>query len=291
LTPHAVKALLGDQIAGIMVTNPNTIGLFEVHLAEIAELVHEAGGLVYMDGANLNALMGYYRPGENGVDVMHYNLHKTFATPHGGGGPGSGPVGVGPTLEPFLPIPTVEQDESDKNTYTLQYNRPQSIGRIRAFLGNFGVLLRAYSYIRELGPEGLKRASQMAVLNANYLRTRLQRILHVPFPDTCMHEVVASDKDLKPTGVTTLDVAKRLMDYGFHPPTVYFPLVIPGALMIEPTESETPQTLDCFIAALEEIVKDAHENPEVVKEAPTSTGLSRLNEALAARKPKLRYEP
>jgi glycine dehydrogenase subunit 2 len=289
ITPEAVKAVLDDDVAGIMITNPNTLGLFESHVAEIAALVHRAGGLVYMDGANLNALLGRFRPGDAGVDVMHYNLHKTFATPHGGGGPGSGPVGVGAALVPFLPVPTVERTEG--GTYCLDYDRPKSIGRVRSFLGNFGILVRAYAYIRELGAEGLSDATNMAVLNANYLRARLREFLHVPFPDGCMHEVIASDQGLKPTGVTTMDVAKRLMDYGFHPPTVYFPLVVHGALMIEPTETETPQTLDCFVEALREIVADAKERPDVVKGAPHSTGLGRLNETQAARKPKLRFLP
>jgi glycine dehydrogenase subunit 2 len=287
LTLDAVKAVLDEDTAAIMITNPNTLGLFEERIAEIAELVHGVGGLVYMDGANLNALLGRFRPGDAGVDVMHYNLHKTFATPHGGGGPGSGPVGVCERLVPFLPIPTVERGAD--GSYHLEENRAKSIGRMRAFLGNYGVLVRAYAYIRELGAAGLKQATEMAVLNANYLRAELRQFLHVPHPDRCMHEVIASDHDLKSTGVTTLDIAKRLMDYGFHPPTVYFPLVVHGALMVEPTETETPQTLDCFVAALREIVEDAKQNPERVKSAPQSTGIGRLNETLAARKPKLRY--
>jgi glycine dehydrogenase subunit 2 len=276
LDPEAVRPLLDDEVAGIMITNPNTIGLFERNIAAIAELVHGAGGLVYMDGANLNALMGKFRPGDAGVDVMHYNLHKTFGTPHGGGGPGSGPVGVREALVPFLPTPTVERDTNGR--YRLDHHRPKSIGQVRSFLG-------------KLGAEGLRQATEMAVLNANYLRVLLRDFLDVPFPDGCMHEVVASDHDLKPTEVTTLDVAKRLMDYGFHPPTVYFPLVVHGALMIEPTETETPQTLDCFVAALREIVADAHANPAAVRSAPHTTGLKRLNETQAARKPRLRWSP
>ncbi len=292
LEPAAVAAAMEgqrDQVAGIMITNPNTLGLFEVHMAEICRLVHEAGGLVYMDGANLNALMGKYRPGDTGVDVMHYNLHKTFGTPHGGGGPGSGPVGVVEELAPFLPVPTVERRE-DGALY-LDSDRPESIGKMRAFHGNFGVLVRAYAYIMELGAAGLTEATEMAVLNANYLRVRLRDLLHIPFVEHCMHEVVANDETLKPTGVTTLDVAKRLIDHGFHPPTVYFPLVVPGALMIEPTETETPQTLDCFVATLEEIVKEAHEDPEALKNAPVSAGMRRLDETRAARKPVLRWRP
>jgi len=286
---RAIAEVGAERVAGIMITNPSTLGLFELHIAEIIELVHGAGGLVYMDGANLNALMGRFRPGDCGVDVMHFNLHKTFGTPHGGGGPGSGPVGVCERLVPFLPVPTVEREPSGR--FFLEHDRPRSVGRLRAFVGNFGVLVRAYAYIRELGGEGLSQATDMAVLNANYLRARLREILHVPHPDRCMHEVIASDHDLKPTGVTTLDVAKRLMDYGFHPPTVYFPLVVHGALMIEPTETETPQTLDCFVAALEAIVREAHEQPELVKSAPHTTGLKRLDEARAARKPHLRWVP
>ncbi len=289
LLAEAVKPHLNDELAGIMITNPNTLGLFEEQIAEIAEMVHGAGGLVYMDGANLNALMGKFRPGDAGVDVMHYNLHKTFGTPHGGGGPGAGPVGVTERLVPFLPTPTVEQTAEGR--YTLETNHPRSIGRVRSFLGNFGILLRAYAYIREMGAEGLSQTTEMAVLNANYVRSVIKDFLHVPFPDRCMHEVIASDHDLKETGETTLDVAKRLMDYGFHPPTVYFPLVVHGALMIEPTETETPQTLDCFIAALKEIVSDSRENPDRIKSAPHGTALNRLNETLAARKPKLRWTP
>jgi glycine dehydrogenase subunit 2 len=287
LTPEAVAPHLDDETAGIMITNPNTLGLFESQIAEIAALVHRAGGLVYMDGANLNALVGKFRPGDGGVDVMHYNLHKTFGTPHGGGGPGSGPVGVVEKLVPFLPVPTVEKGADGR--FHLDRDRPKSIGQLRSFLGNFGVLLRAWAYIRELGPDGLRLATEMAVLNANYLRVRLRGLLHVPHPDRCMHEVVASDHDLKETGVTTMDIAKRLMDYGFHPPTVYFPLVVHGAFMVEPTESESPETLDCFVAAVEEIVKDAHERPELVKAAPHTAGLKRLDETQAARKPILRF--
>jgi len=292
LYPAAVRKALeenGSEVAGIMITNPNTLGLFESHIAEIAGMVHDAGGLVYMDGANLNALMGRFRPGDHGVDVMHYNLHKTFGTPHGGGGPGSGPVGVKAAIAPYLPVPTVEQ--AGDGSYFLDHDRPQSIGRMKSFYGNFGVLLRAYVYFIEMGARGLCQATDMAVLNANYLRVALREILHVPYPDTCMHEVVASDLLLKPFGVTTLDVAKRLMDYGFHPPTVYFPLVVHGALMIEPTETESPETLDCFIAAMQEIIRDAAEDPERVKSAPQNTLLHRLDETRAARKPVLRYRP
>jgi glycine dehydrogenase subunit 2 len=290
LDPATVQAALDDDVAGIMVTNPSTLGLFETHIAQVAGMVHQAGGLVYMDGANLNALMGRFRPGDHGVDVMHFNLHKTFATPHGGGGPGAGPVGVSEVLVPHLPVPTVER-EGREGPYYLDFQRPGSVGQLRSFYGNFGVLLRAYAYIRELGAPGLRRVTEMAVLNANYLRAELKQFLHVPYPDHCMHEVIASDHDLKPTGVSTLDLAKRLMDYGFHPPTVYFPLVVHGALMIEPTETETPQTLECFVDAMRRIVQEAREDPELVKGAPHSTVLGRLDEARAARKPVLRWTP
>ena len=288
LSLDTVRAALDEDTAGIMITNPNTLGIFETRMSEIVDLVHKAGGLVYMDGANLNAVMGKFRPGDAGIDAMHFNLHKTFATPHGGGGPGAGPVGISERLVPFLPRPTIEKEG---DTFRLDYQRPKSIGRLRSFWGNFGVLLRAYCYIREYGGEGLERVSEMAVLNANYLRVKLRNLLHVAFPDRCMHEVIASDKSLKSVGVTTMDIAKRLMDYGFHPPTVYFPLVVPGALMIEPTETESQDELDRFVAAIESIVGESHENPELVKSAPHNTGIKRLDEARAARKPCLRWKP
>jgi len=289
LPVQAVAEALDDQTAGIMLTNPSTLGLFETHIGEIVQRVHDAGGLVYMDGANLNALMGKFRPGDHGVDVMHFNLHKTFATPHGGGGPGAGPVGVGASLVPFLPTPTVERRED--GTFHLDYDRPGTVGRLRSFYGNFGMHVRAYAFMRELGASGLTEATEMAVLNANYLRRRIEGLLHIPYPGVCMHEGVASDRDLKETGVTTLDISKRLMDYGFHPPTMYFPLVVPGALMIEPTESESVETIDCFVGALEEIVRDAKEDPELIKGAPHATGVRRMDEASAARKPVLRWPP
>jgi len=287
--PDALRAVCDDDVAALMLTNPSTLGLFEEHVAEIAEIVHAKGGLVYMDGANFNALMGKLRPGETGVDVMHFNLHKTFTTPHGGGGPGSGPVGVGKALVPFLPTPTVEKDGDG---FRLDFDRPKSIGRLRSFYGNFGMHLRAYAYIREMGAEGLTRATELAVLNANYLRVQLQDAYHLPHDRPCMHEVVFSDKTLKrETGVQTLDVAKRLMDYGFHPPTIYFPLVVPGALMIEPTETETPETLDEFVHAMRSIAEEAKKDPALVKSAPHDVGMSRLDETRAARKPKLRWQP
>jgi glycine dehydrogenase subunit 2 len=288
----ACDAHQGD-IAAIMITNPSTLGLFEEHLGEIADVVHAAGGLVYMDGANLNALLGKVRPGEAGVDVMHINLHKTFTTPHGGGGPGSGVVGVVDKLVPFLPSPTVEKSGEK---YTLDYARPQSIGRMRSFYGNFGMFVRAYTYIREMGGPGLTQATEMAVLNANYVRARLADVYPLAYDKPSMHEVVFTDKKLKKeTGVQTLDVAKRLMDFGYHPPTIYFPLPAvtggAGALMIEPTETETPETLDAFCDAMRAIAEEAARDPEIAHNAPHSTALRRLDETRAARQPKLRWTP
>jgi glycine dehydrogenase subunit 2 len=276
-----------EEVAAVMITNPNTVGLFETQLPAIAELVHAKGGLVYGDGANLNALMGKARPGDLGIDVMQFNLHKTFTTPHGGGGPGCGPVGYKEILDPFAPVPVVERREDG---FVLDFeSRPSSIGRLRSFQGNFGMMVRAYTYLREMGAQGLTRATELAVLNANYLRARLGETWHVPYATTCMHEVVISDRHLKDSGVTTMDVAKRLMDYGFHPPTVYFPLVVKGAMLIEPTETESLQTLDEFVDALQNISEEASTDPESVKSAPQLTRLRRLDEALAARKPVLRW--
>jgi glycine dehydrogenase subunit 2 len=272
-----------------MITNPNTLGLFETHLPTIAKMVHEKGGLVYGDGANLNALMGRARPGDLGIDVMQFNLHKTFTTPHGGGGPGCGPVAFKRALEPFQPKPTVRFADG---AYSLDYDRPKSIGRLRSFLGNFGMMVRAYAYIREMGPEGLKSATDLAVLNANYVRVRLGEWFPPAFDRTCMHEVIVSDKRLqKEAGVKTLDIAKRLIDYGVHPPTVYFPLVVAGAMMIEPTETESKETLDQFVEAMQAIAKEALEKPEMLHDAPSVTRLGRLDEARAARKPTLRWRP
>jgi len=283
LTSDGVKALMDEDTAGIMITNPNTLGLFERNITEIAGIVHEKGGFVYCDGANMNALLGIARLGEMGVDVVHMNLHKTFSTPHGGGGPGSGPVGVKKELEPFLPVPRViKKDEG----VSLEYNRPDSIGRLRAFHGNFGVLVRAYAYIRAMGPEGLKKAGEMAVLNANYVKEGLRSHYHLPYDQPCLHESVFTDKIQFKRGFSTLDIAKRLMDYGFHPPTVYFPLVVHDAIMIEPTESEDKAGLDGFIDAMKRI---AEEEPELVKGAPHKTRVGRLDEAKAARKPVLRW--
>jgi glycine dehydrogenase subunit 2 len=278
-----------DNVAAVMITKPNTVGLFETELPKIAQMVHEKGGLVYGDGANLNALMGRARPGDLGIDVMQFNLHKTFTTPHGGGGPGCGPVAFKSLLESYAPTPTVEQHAD--GSYYLEYNRPKSVGRVRTFYGNFGMMVRAYTYLREMGADGLKGATDLAVLNANYLRVRLGELWHVAYDRSCMHEVVISDRHLKSTGVTTLDVSKRLLDYGFHPPTMYFPLVVKGAMLIEPTETETKQTLDEFVSALEAISKEANDDPEMVKGAPHLTRLRRLDETRAARKPVLRWSP
>jgi len=286
---ETLARFIDDDVAAVMITNPNTVGLFESDLPKIARMVHEKGGLVYGDGANLNALMGRARPGDLGIDVMQFNLHKTFTTPHGGGGPGCGPVAFKSILSPYAPTPTVEKRDDD--TYYLDYQRPQSVGRLRSFYGNFGMMVRAYTYLREMGAEGLRQATDLAVLNANYLRVCLGEQWHVAYDRSCMHEVVISDRQLKATGVTTLDVAKRLLDYGFHPPTVYFPLVVKGAMLIEPTETETKQTLDEFVEALANIKREAHEDPEMVKAAPHLTRLRRLDETRAARKPVLRWTP
>jgi glycine dehydrogenase subunit 2 len=286
ITVKEVAEVMDEEVAAIMITNPNTLGLFEKHFTEIAKIVHDKGGLVYCDGANLNALMGYVKLGEIGCDVMHFNLHKTFGTPHGGGGPGSGPVGVKKHLEPFLPIPIVTK-EGDK--FSLDENRPQSIGRIKSFFGNFGVLVRAYSYIRELGAEGLREVTQRAVLNANYVRARLEDTYHLPYDHGCMHECVLSDKKQNEFGVKTMDIAKRLMDYGIHPPTIYFPLIVSGALMIEPTESECKAQLDGFCDAMMAIAKECEDNPDLVKSAPHNSFRRRLDEVKAAKEPCLKF--
>ncbi|MEN8161663.1 MAG: aminomethyl-transferring glycine dehydrogenase subunit GcvPB [Myxococcota bacterium] len=288
LHPEAVAAVMDDEVAALMVTNPNTLGLFERHIAEICEIVHAKGGLVYGDGANLNALLGISRPGDMGIDVMHMNLHKTFSTPHGGGGPGAGPVAVKASLAPHLPVPVVVRTESG---YAWSEDLPGSIGRLHGHHGNVGMLLRAYAYILSLGADGLRRCSELAVLNANYLLARLGDVFHVPYPGTVMHECVLSDRGLADTGVTTMDVAKRLIDHGYHPPTIYFPLIVPGALMIEPTESESLEGLDRFADALLAIAEEARSDPETVRSAPHHTRLRRLDETLAARKPVLRWQP
>ncbi|RLB66014.1 MAG: aminomethyl-transferring glycine dehydrogenase subunit GcvPB [Deltaproteobacteria bacterium] len=285
----AIDQVGADDVCALMVTNPNTLGLFESWLPEIAGQIHDCGGLVYGDGANTNAIMGRVRPGDIGVDVVHLNLHKTFSTPHGAGGPGSGPVCFTEALAPFQPIPVLKRQAGRLELTT---DRPQSIGRMRAFHGNVGVFVRAYCYIRELGAQGLEEATNLAVLNARYLWAQLKDLLPPASELPCMHEVVFSDAALeKATGVKTLDVAKRLLDYGFHAPTVYFPLVVKGALMIEPTETETKQTLDELVAALREILNEAEHNPDKVKTAPHKTRVGRLDEAAAARKPRLRWSP
>ena len=283
---ETVAAAMSDEVAALMVTNPNTLGLFESSIVEICQLVHERGGLVYCDGANLNALLGIARPGDLGIDVMHFNLHKTFSTPHGGGGPGAGPVGVTAALAPFLPLPVVVKDGE---TYRLCFERPHSIGRLKAFYGNFGVLVRAWAYIRSLGADGLKLASQMAVLNANYIRARLEGVFHLPYPGRSLHEVVFSDRKLA-GDCHTLDLAKRLIDYGYHPPTIYFPLVVKGAIMIEPTETESLETLDEFCEAMLQIAQEAVDQPELLLQAPMRTRVRRMDETAAARKPRLRWE-
>ncbi len=281
LTPEAVEKLMDEETAGIMVTNPNTLGLFEKNIKEIAEIVHARGGLVYCDGANLNAVMGYVKMGEIGVDAIHLNLHKTFATPHGGGGPGSGPVCVKKHLEPFLPVPRIIK-KGEK--YEFDWNRKDSIGKIHAFYGNFGVMIKAFSYILSMGKD-LKTASQHAVLNANYIKENLKGVLDLPYDEPCMHECVFTDKKQNPHKITTLDMVKRLMDYGFHPPTIYFPLVVHGAIMIEPTDTESKENIDQFIESFKMVVKEAEENPEILKNAPTFTRVRRMDETKAARKP------
>lgn len=283
-----VAKLVDEDVACIMLTNPSTLGIFESDIKRIADLVHSKGGLVYGDGANMNAILGRSRPGDMGVDVMQYNLHKTFTTPHGGGGPGSGPIGVSAALVPFLPVPIVVK-RGDQ--YHLDFDRPQSIGRIRTFWGNFGMFVRAYTYIRELGPQGLRDTSGYAVLNANYLRAQLEGTYHLPFTTPVLHEVVFTDKEQKKNDVTAMDIAKRLIDHGIHPPTVYFPLVVPGAMMIEPTETESRETLDMFVGVMRSIAEEAKNAPQVLHDAPTRTYLSRLDETQAARKPVLRWKP
>lgn len=283
---EALKAVLNDEVAGLMLTNPSTLGLFEENIVEIARLIHEAGGLLYYDGANLNAIMGITRPGDMGFDVVHLNLHKTFSTPHGGGGPGSGPVGVKKELADFLPVPVIEFKDG---IYSLNYDRPLSIGKVRSFYGNFNVLIKAYSYILTMGAEGLKRASEMAVLNANYLKEKLKNHYKVAIDKVCMHEFVLAGLLEKVNDITTLDVAKRLIDYGFHPPTIYFPLIVDSAIMVEPTETESKETLDAFIEAMIKIAEEAKENPQLLKEAPHNTPVRRVDEVLAARNPVLKW--
>jgi glycine dehydrogenase subunit 2 len=284
---EALKEAMDEETAGLMLTNPNTLGLYDENICDITEIIHDNGGLVYYDGANLNAILGKARPGDMGYDIVHLNLHKTFSTPHGGGGPGSGPVGVTEELSLFLPKPTVGEN---KGRYYLNYDIPKSIGRVRSFHGNFGVMVKAYAYIKALGAEGLIGVAEDAVLNANYLMRRLQDRFDLPFDRTCMHEFVLSGRrQLYECGVHTLDIAKRILDYGMHAPTIYFPLIVEEALMIEPTETESKATLDEFIEIMAEIDEECKNNPEVVKTSPHKTPVKRLDNTLAARKPDLRW--
>jgi glycine dehydrogenase subunit 2 len=285
----ALEAQMNEDIAGLMLTNPNTLGIFEQEIHKIADILHKKGGLLYMDGANMNALVGKTRPGDFGVDVMHLNLHKTFSTPHGGGGPGSGPVACKKILEPFLPKPLVV--EKKDGTLGFDYDRPQSVGRVRMYYGNFGMHVRALAYILANGYDGLRQTTEDAVLNANYIRKKLEGTYELPYKSASMHEVVFSDKIQAQKGVKTGDIAKRLIDYGFHPYTVSFPLVVPGALMIEPTESESLEEMDLFIDAMKAIAQEAQDDPELIKHAPHTTRISRLDETGAARKPILRWRP
>ncbi len=282
----ALREQCDDTLAGLMLTNPNTLGLFDENLEEVIRLVHEAGGLVYGDGANMNALLGIVRPGDIGIDVLHYNLHKTFSTPHGGGGSGSGPVGVRSQLVDFLPAPVVAiTDEGDEETPPIYgfYTPPKSIGRVKSFHGHFGMMVRAYTYMLMHGKEGLRKVSEHAVLNANYLLARLRHVYHIPYDRICMHEFVAEGRWEDAPEIRALDIAKRLMDFGFHPPTNYFPLIVHEALMIEPTETESKQTLDAFADALITIAEEARSNPEILKSAPHRTPVGRVDEVKAAK--------
>lgn len=284
----ALKRALSDRTAALMLTNPNTLGLFETNIGEICDLVHDAGALVYCDGANMNALLGVARPGDMGFDVMHFNLHKTFSTPHGGGGPGCGAIGVKAMLEPFLPVPVVTHVDGQ---YALSTDRPHSVGQVHSFYGAFLIAVRAYTYIRSLGPDGLREVAEYAVLNANYVRSRLRGAFDIPHDRTCMHEVVLSAARQKSrNGVRAMDISKRLMDYGFHPPTNYFPLIVPEALMIEPTESESKETLDAFCDAMLEIARDCETTPDLVRTAPHGTVVSRLDETAAVKRLDVRWE-
>ncbi|MDY0234906.1 MAG: aminomethyl-transferring glycine dehydrogenase subunit GcvPB [Gudongella sp.] len=285
---EALKAAVGDDTAGLMLTNPNTLGLFDRGIKEIAQIVHDAGGLLYYDGANMNAIMGHARPGDMGFDVVHYNIHKTFSTPHGGGGPGSGPVGVKNILVDYLPVPMVNK-KGEK--YFLDYDYPKTIGKVKDFYGHFGIMVRAYTYILTMGSDGIKRASTMAVLNANYIMSKLKDYYNLPIDTQYMHEVVFGGlKGSSLSEVTTLDIAKRLLDLGYHPPTIYFPLIINQALMIEPTETESKETLDEFIEAMIQIAKEAESDPQLVKSAPHNTLVRRPDEVKAARDINVKYE-
>ena len=286
--PAALAAQMNEDVAALMLTNPNTLGVFEQEIHKIADILHAKGGLLYMDGANMNALVGKARPGDFGVDVMHLNLHKTFSTPHGGGGPGSGPVACKQILEPFLPSPVLITKPD--GTLGFEYARPQSVGRVRAFYGNFGMFVRALAYIMANGPDGLRQTTEDAVLNANYIRKELTGTFDLPYATPSMHEVVFSDKLQTKNGIKTMDLAKRLIDYGFHPYTTAFPLIVPGALMIEPTESESKEELDLFVDAMKSIAAEAENEPQTILDAPHNTRISRLDETAAARKPVLRWK-
>ncbi len=297
-----LKASFTSDTAALMITNPNTLGLFEKDILEICKIVHDAGGLVYCDGANMNALVGIARPGDMGVDILHLNLHKTFSTPHGGGGPGAGPIGVTERLEPFLPVPRIEitdksatedtegTEKNKINTYVLNFNYPDSIGRVRAFYGHVGMMIRAYTYLLSLGKEGVCKVGEHAVLNANYLRHKLKKHYDIPYGTTCMHEFVISARKQKEKGASALDIAKKLLDYGFHAPTIYFPLIVEEAMMIEPTETESREILDAFADAMIQIAKDIEQQPEVVHNTPQTTPIGRPDEVKAAREPKLRWK-
>ena len=284
----ALDEVLSERTAAMMLTLPNTLGLFEPDILKIAKKVHDAGGLLYLDGANFNALAGLIRPRDVGFDIAHLNLHKTFSTPHGGGGPGAGPVLVREDLVPYLPTPVVVESDGE---YSLDYDRPQSVGRLHGFYGNFGVHVRAYTYLLGLGDEGVRELSREAILNANYLKGQLKGLFDAPHDRPCMHEFVLSGKNLKAHGIKTLDVAKRLLDFGVHAPTVYFPLIVEEALMIEPTETETVRNLDYFASAMRRIVREAKEEPETLKQAPHTTPVSRMDEARAARELRLTWTP
>lgn len=287
-----LKTAFTHDTAALMITNPNTLGLFEKDILEISKIVHGAGGLVYCDGANMNALLGIARPGDMGVDILHLNLHKTFSTPHGGGGPGAGPIGVTEALMPFLPVPRIEvlATEGAQKKYFLPYDYPDSIGRVRAFYGHIGMMIRAYTYLLSLGKEGVYKVGEYAVLNANYLRHKLKNHYDIPYGKTCMHEFVISAKKQKQKGASAMDIAKKLLDYGFHAPTIYFPLIVEEAMMVEPTETESRETLDAFAAAMIRIAEDIEQRPEVVRNTPQTTPIGRPDEVKAAREPKLKWE-
>ncbi|MDP6139422.1 MAG: aminomethyl-transferring glycine dehydrogenase subunit GcvPB, partial [Candidatus Woesearchaeota archaeon] len=281
-----LKNHMGKDVAGLMLTNPNTLGLSDKNILRIAKVLHDNGSLFYCDGANANAVVGVVRIAEMGFDIVHLNLHKTFSTPHGIGGPGSGPVGVVDSLVDFLPVPLVEEKNGD---YSLDYNLKNSIGQVRSFYGNFSVLVRAYTYIKSLGAEGIRQIAENAVLNANYMMSKLKKHFDLPYDIVCKHEFVLSDKGM-PNHITTMDIAKRLLDYGYHAPTIYFPLIVHGSIMIEPTETESKQTMDEFIDVMIKIKKEASDNPDLLRNAPSTTPVKRLDAVLAARKPVLKYE-